>query len=144
STQNGNQSIIEPGEWYNVYIVKDGEVVVDIWREASEVCAFDYCQVRLTFDDLPTGLLNGFFHWKVRSWSQAAGLSDFSDLSTFSVSVPVSEGPTGLTVTTGRPYVQISLGNDVGAAWYQIYILNENGVVFGGWIPKPENCNGMT
>lgn len=144
STQNGDRRIIEPGEWYNVYVEKDGVVVIDAWREANEVCEFDYCRVRLTVDDLPTGLLNGFFHWKVRSWSQATGLSDFSDLSTFSVSVPVSEGPTGLTVTTDKPYVQIAMDGDEGAAWYQIYILNENDVAFGGWIPKPENCNGLT
>ena len=131
-----------PGEWYNLYITKDGIVILDEWFPVEQVCVGLNCAITPGYDLLPAGLLNGIHRWRVRAWANNT-FTDWSDTQSFTVTAPFPQLPQGFTVTTNQGRPSVTIQNDPGAAWFQIYVGTiDGGFVNVDWYRKtPDLCN---
>ncbi len=130
--------------WFRVVLADDDMLLVDAWFKRSDHCDDSgLCSV-----PSPVDLRNGDYNLYVRSWGPG-GLSmgdkgGFAGPLTVQVAVPRPAAPTGMSVTIDNDRPTISWHDDEGAAWYRVYIGEDNGSILHlDWHEKPAICNGM-
>lgn len=120
--------------WYHLTLRKDGQILLDQWYSADEVCQGAICTVNPNLELKQSGE----YFVKVQAWSENTGYSLAKELR-FEVSLPVPGQPNGLYVEldgNGRP--NLSWSDDEAASWYQVYIGKPDfsQTLYDGWHQK--------
>lgn len=109
-------------EWYHIIIVdENGNIVLDTWYPASEICDETSCTLTLDETDLPYGLTNGDYVTYINAWVNGE-TTEYTEPVTFTVEAPAPAPPViiGVDVSTGRPILTIE--DDPGVAWVNVYV----------------------
>jgi hypothetical protein len=126
--------------WYKLWVANSAGTTVYLqqWYDKTLVCAGGTCSVRAGLN-LPGSDVT-FIQWQVQPWSPTSGAGTWSTPVTFSIALPVRNGPSGIVVANdGLPtYSWNTTG--LGETYYQLYISGPSGYVFNGWYDAASVC----
>lgn len=114
---------ISGAEWYQLYIQKDGRLLMTQWVEGNANTTW-----------VPTANLGaGNYSWWVRGWSENGGYTGWSGDTIFSLGVPEMLTPTGKQ-EEGQWRPEITWTRSLGAEWYHVYIQRNGGLWQAFWL----------
>lgn len=116
-----------PGDWYYVYMSRNGSPYMDFWVQASSTSA----QTSWT----PTnGFATGNYSWWVQSWN-GTGFGAWSQTGNFTVTgIPSQITPIGPSGTESSPTVNYSWNvADRHTAWYELYVMKDGALFSDSW-----------
>lgn len=117
-------SAAQGGEWYDLYIMRNGQFYFETWLQTTEFQVFWH-------------LDPGNYSWYVRAWGAAGGLGDWSSQGAFTVQSN-APGATSLVypidnaaLSDARPTFEWN--SVANAQWYWLYISHDSGTHFEYW-----------